>query len=239
MNTASQNGWVCAEAMDALIRVALGEADFLGREGMTRVLERLVGIELVAACSDLDALRSEIDRCRPDVVLVDAHMPPDGADGGVRLAAELRSTHPRMGVVVLSRRASASEATALFAEGSFRRGYLLQERVQDPTDIARALGEVADGGAVVDPRLIDELVAARRARSSPSPLAILSPRELEIVGLIAEGLTNGAIAERLGITRRGVERHINAIFGKLDLGDPGDISRRVKTALLFLAEAQP
>jgi len=222
--------------MDALIRVALGEDDFLGREGMTRVLEHLAGIELVASSADLGSLRAEIARTQPDVVLVDARMPPDGADGGIRLAAELRSTHPRMGVVVLSRRASPAEATALFAEGSFRRAYLLQDRVKDPMDIARAIREVADGGAVVDPRLVDELIAARDARRSPSPLAGLSPRELEIVALIAEGWTNSAIADRLGITRRGVERHINAIFAKLDLGDPGDISRRVKTALLFLAE---
>jgi DNA-binding NarL/FixJ family response regulator len=168
MKREAPGAWVEAEAMNALIRVALGEADFLGREGMTRVLERLVGIQLVATCADLDTLRSEIDRCRPDVVVVDAEMPPDGADGGVRLAVELRLTHPRTGVVVLSRRASPSEATALFADGSFRRGYLLQERVQDPTDIARAIGEVAEGGAASSTSSSRRAARARRPRRSPS-----------------------------------------------------------------------
>ena len=242
--TASADHWTLRSApagqprarSRALIRVVLGQDDFLAREGIARVLESLDGIELGAVCADLDSLRREIERTDPDVVVVDAGLPPGGADGGVRLAAELRSTRPLVGVVVISSQASSPEVTALFADGAFRRAYLLREWLRDPADLARTIREVAEGGAVVDPRIIDQIVAARREHEHSSPLSALTPRELEIVALIAEGLANSAIADRLGITKRGVERHINGIFAKLDLGEPADVSRRVKTALLLLAD---
>jgi DNA-binding NarL/FixJ family response regulator len=216
------------------IRVALGADDFLEREGITRVLEHIDGIELVAACAGSDELRREIERTEPDVVLADVARPAE-ASAGIALAAELRSTHPRIGVVVLSDRAEPGHATALFAEGSYRRAYMLKDRLADAAELGRAIREVADGGAVVDPRIVDEFMAARRRRERAAPLAALTPREREILALIAEGLANSAIAERLSISKRGVERHVNAIFSKLALGDGEDVSRRVKAALVFLA----
>jgi len=216
-----------------LIRVVLGESDFLAREGITRVIHGLEGIELVDSCTDLEDLRAAVERVEPDVVLTDLRLPPDHADEGVRLAVELRVTHPRIGVVVLSQRPEPQHTLMLFADGSYRRAFLLRERLSDSAELARAIREVAAGGALVDPRVIDELLAARRRRG-PSPLADLTPREREILGLIAEGHSNRAIAAHVGITTRGVERHINAIFGKLDLGDAHDVSRRVRATLVFL-----
>jgi DNA-binding NarL/FixJ family response regulator len=216
------------------IRVVLGEDNFLAREGITSVLSGLDGIELVASCGDLDSLRASIEDVRPDVVLTDIRMPPDLTDEGVRLATELRSTHPEIGVVVLSQHAEPLYAMALFAEGSHQRAYLLKERLTEPGELGRAIREVAAGGALVDPRVVDELLSVQAGREL-SPLAALTERERELLGLIAEGYANGAIADRLGITKRGVERHINAIFAKLDLSDAEDVSRRVKAALFFLA----
>jgi DNA-binding NarL/FixJ family response regulator len=215
------------------LRVVLGEDNFLAREGITAVLERLDGIELVAACGDLDSLRAEIDASEPDVVLTDIRMPPGHSDEGIRLAGELRATHPRIGVVVLSLHAEPLHATALFADGAHRRAYLLKDRLTEPGELARAIREVAAGGAVVDPRVVDELLAARH-RQERSPIDALTPRELAILELVAQGYANAAIAERLGIGKRGVERHINAIFAKLELGRSDEVSRRVKAALLFL-----
>jgi DNA-binding NarL/FixJ family response regulator len=216
-----------------VIRVALAEDNFLAREGITAVLEGLDGIELVASCGDLDTLRAEIERTGPDVVVTDIRLPPGFADEGIQLAGELRAKHPRVGVVVLSQHVEPSYATTLFAYGSQRRAYLLKERLKDAEELARAIREVAGGGAVVDPRIVDELLAGLRRERSP--LAALTAREREILALIAEGHSNSAIAERLAITKRGVERHINSIFAKLDLGESEDVSRRVKAALLFLA----
>jgi DNA-binding NarL/FixJ family response regulator len=217
------------------IRVLLGEDNLLAREGLASILERLEGIELEGWCRDLDALRAAIDRTSPDVVLTDVRMPPTYLDEGIRLAIELRSTHPRTGVIVLSERADPAHATALFAHGSYRRAYILIERVLDARELARAVGEVAAGGAVVDPRIVDVLLAAQRRRGR-SPLCRLTAREREILGLIAEGHANAAIADRTEITKRGVERHINSIFAKLDFDECGDVSRRVKATLLYLAD---
>jgi DNA-binding NarL/FixJ family response regulator len=216
------------------IRVALGEENFLAREGITALLSGLEGIELVASCGDIDTLRAAIEQTRPDVVLTDAQLPPGHTDEGVRLAAELRSAHPRVGVVVLSKHAERVDAATLFAEGSYRRAYLLKERLEDSNELARAIREVAGGGAVVDPRIIDELLS-RPNPTERSLLDALTRRQFEILGLIAEGHSNKAIADRLSISKRGVERHVNSIFAQLDLGDPADVSRRVRAALLYLA----
>ena len=216
------------------LRVALGEHDFLAREGITAILGRLDGIELVAVAGDLDALRADIDRTEPDVVLTDIRLPPGHSDEGIRLASELRRTHPRVGVVLLSQHLEPFYATVLFADGSYRRAYLLKDRLADEAELGRAIREVAGGGALVDARIVDQLLVARHRRDD-SPLRALTGREAEILGLIAEGHANHAIAEHLAITKRGVERHINSIFAKLDLGESQDVSRRVKAALMFLA----
>jgi DNA-binding NarL/FixJ family response regulator len=216
------------------IRVVLAEDSFLAREAIEGVLRLTEEIELVAACSDLDSLWAAIDEHLPDVVVTDIRMPPDNSDEGIRLAAELRSKHPEIGVVVLSQHAEPLYATVLFEEGSERRAYVLKESVKDRAELARALKTVADGGSVVDPIVVEQLVEARRRRDD-AHLDALTPRELEILALIAEGQSNAAIAEKLVVTKRAVERHINSIFLKLDLRDAEDVSRRVMAALRYLA----
>lgn len=216
------------------LRLILGEDSFLAREGITRALESVEGIEIVAVCDDLDSLRAAVLESDVDVVLTDIRMPPTNTDEGIQLAGELRSTHPNVGVVVLSQHADPLYAIALFDEGSSRRAYLVKDRVTEPSELARVLREVADGGSAVDPTVVERLLDLQRRRGNRQ-LDLLTPRELEILGLIAEGRSNSAIAESLVITKRAVERHINAIFSKLDLGAPDDINRRVKAALLYLA----
>jgi DNA-binding NarL/FixJ family response regulator len=215
------------------LTVVLGEDNYLVREGIVRVLEELDGIELVESCADLDSLRAAVDRARPAVVLTDIRMPPTLTDEGIRLARELRETHPETGVVVLSQHVEPLYALALFESGSDRRAYLLKERLRDGEELGRALREVAAGGSLVDPRVVDVLLTRLSAREE-SPLGRLSPREQEILALVAEGRSNSAIAEALVITKRAVERHINAIFAKLELADSADVSRRVKAALVYL-----
>jgi len=222
------------EPGEMAVRVVLGEDSFLAREAIEGVLERAEGIELVAACSDLDSLRAAIDEKLPDVVVTDIRMPPDNSDEGIRLAAELRSKHPEIGVVVLSQHAEPIYATTLFEEGSERRAYVLKESVKDQAELSRALKTVAEGGSVVDPIVVEQLVEARR-RHEDAQLDALTPRELEILGMIAEGQSNAAIADKLVVTKRAVERHINSIFLKLDLRDAEDVSRRVMAALRYLA----
>ena len=215
------------------IRVVLAEDSFIAREGIVRALEGIEEVDLVATCGDLDELRAAIDETDPDLVLTDIRMPPTNTDEGIRLAGELRDSHPEIGVVVLSQHAEPLYATALFDHGSDGRAYLLKERLKDREELGRALHEVAAGGSVVDSRIVEELLALQRRRED-TRLDQLTPRELEILGMIAEGKSNTAIAEALVITKRAVERHINAIFWKLDLGDTEDVSRRVKAVLLYL-----
>jgi len=167
-------------------------------------------------------------------VLTDIRMPPSYTDEGIRLAAELRSSHPSMGVVVLSQHAQPLYAVSLFETGSERRAYLLKERLRNHSELGRALREVHQGGSVVDPQIVEELVAGH-ARHEGSKLVRLTPRELETLGLVAEGRSNAAIAGSLVITKRAVERHINTIFGKLELRESDDVNRRVTAALMYLA----
>ncbi len=216
------------------LRVAVGEDSYIAREGISRALEADDDIEIVAACADYDTLRAAVGETEPDVVLTDIRMPPTHTDEGIRLAEELRETHPGVGVVVLSQYAEPLYATKLLEHGSDRRAYLLKERVQDRSELSRALHEVAAGRSVVDARIVEALLHAQRTREE-SGLDTLTTREQEILALIAEGWSNEAIASRLVITKRAVERHINAIFWKLELGDSDDVSRRVKAALLYLA----
>jgi DNA-binding NarL/FixJ family response regulator len=216
------------------IRVVLGEDSYLASEGIARVIDRAEGIELVATRGDLDSLTAAIDEERPDVVLTDIRMPPTNTDEGIRLANDLRTTDPEIGVVVLSQHSESAYATALFESGSEGRAYLLKERVKDSAELGRALRTVAEGGSVVDPLVVETLLRSSRARER-SKLDTLTPRELEILGLIAEGQSNAAIARSLFLTKRAVERHINGIFMKLDLGNPENVSRRVKATLIYLA----
>lgn len=218
-----------------MLRVVLGEDSYLAREGISRALEAAEEIELVASGGTLDELLQAVDRLEPDVVLSDVRMPPSHTDEGIRLANELRRSHPAIGVVILSQHADALYALALFDDGSNGRGYLLKDRVRDEGELSRALLEVARGGTVVDAKIVNELLAVRRQRETTG-LETLTDREQEILALVAEGRSNGDIAETLVVTKRAVEGHINSIFSKLELGDPDKVDRRVKAALLFLTE---
>ncbi len=216
------------------IRVVLAEDNLLIREGVRRLLEAEGDVQVVAACGDLDALLAAVEMERPDVVLTDIRMPPTGSDEGIRAAARLRTTHPRLGVVVLSQYDDPTYAVSLLEAGSSGRAYLLKERVSEPEQLVAAIREVARGGSVIDPKVVETLVSAR-SRASESPLAELTPREREVLALMARGKNNTAIAEALTLTTRAVERHINALFAKLPLDEQPDVDRRVKAVLLFLA----
>jgi DNA-binding NarL/FixJ family response regulator len=214
--------------------VVIGEDSYLALEGITTVLANDPEIEVLATCADFESLRSAVADTKPDVVLTDIRMPPTQTDEGIRLAEELRTTQPDVGVVILSQHVEPAYAVTLLEEGSERRAYLLKERVADAGELSRALRDVAGGGSHVDARVVDALLAAQRRREK-TQLDVLTPREQEVLALIAEGCSNSAISERLVITTRAVERHVNSIFMKLDLGEAKDVSRRVKAALLFLA----
>jgi DNA-binding NarL/FixJ family response regulator len=219
------------------LAIVVADDNLLVREGVLRLLSNAPDIEVVAACADYDSTLAAVDRLDPDVVLTDIKMPPTSTDEGIRLATQLRQTHPRTGVVVLSQFSEPGYVLALLEAGSDRRGYLLKERVSDRLALVSALRTVAAGGSMVDPKVVDVLVSAS-ARDHRSPLADLTPRERDVLSEIAQGKSNNAIAETLFLTKRAVEKHINSIFLKLGLGEANDVSRRVKATLMFLAEDQ-
>ena len=215
------------------IRVILAEDDFLVRQGVRRVLEAVPDLTVLADCADGDELLAAVDAAPPDVVVTDVRMPPSGADEGIRIANRLRMTHPDVGVVVLSQFAEPQYALALLEQGSHRRAYLLKERVRDRKRIAQAIRDVAHGGSAFDAKVVEALVSAR-SEADASPLGALTPREREVLGEVAQGRSNAAIAESLVLTKSAVEKHINSIFGKLGLAGAQDISHRVKAALMYL-----
>lgn len=217
------------------IRVVLADDSYLVREAVTRLLEATERVELVSVCADRDTLVAAIDEHRPDVVVTDIRMPPTHTDEGLRVAVELRRTHPEIGVVVLSQYAQPEYGVALLESGSDGRAYLLKERVNHRGQLSAAIEAVAQGGSVMDAKVVETLIAARR-RVEHSPLGELTPRELEILSFIARGHSNQAIADELVLTKRAVEKHINAIFLKLGLTDALDVSRRVTAALIYLSE---
>ena len=217
------------------IRVVLADDSLIVREGIAQLLATAADIEIAASCSDLESLLEAVDRDRPDVVLTDIRMPPSGTDEGIQVAARLRESHPEIGVVVLSQYSEPSYALALLESGSDRRAYLLKERVHDRAQLLSTIQAVADGGSVIDPKIVEVLVAAK-ARADRSPLSELTPREREVLAEIAQGKSNTAIADSLVLTKRAVEKHINAIFMKLNLAGEEDVAKRVKAALMFLAE---
>jgi DNA-binding NarL/FixJ family response regulator len=217
------------------IRVAVAEDTLIVREGVEQMLASSPGVEIVASCDDLDSLLEAIERELPDVVLTDIRMPPAGSDEGIRVAAMLRESHPQIGVVVLSQFAEPAYVLKLLDAGSDRRGYLLKERVHNRGELISAIDAVAQGGSVIDPKIVEVLVAAK-ARAATSPLSELTGREREVLAEIATGKSNTAIAGSLVLTKRAVEKHINSIFMKLGLASADDVSKRVKATLLFLAE---
>jgi DNA-binding NarL/FixJ family response regulator len=218
------------------IGVVLADDSYLVREAVSHVLDGADHIEVLATCGDTEALLKAIEETRPDVVVTDIRMPPTDSTDGLQVAATLRETHPEVGVVVLSQFAQPEYGLALLDGGSEGRAYLLKERVQHRGQLIAAIESVADGGSVIDAKVVETLVEARK-RAERSPLSELTPRELEILTFVARGHSNQAIADELVLTKRAVEKHINAIFLKLGLHDALDVSRRVKAALIYLAES--
>ena len=219
------------------LRIVLAEDNALLRQGLTRLIEGGEGLELAGTATDLPQLLSLVDTEKPDVVVSDIRMPPTGTDEGIRMAAQLRTEHPATGVVLLSQHAEASYALALLEAGSSGRAYLLKERVADVGELHAAIRTVADGGSVIDPTVVEQLVSANR-KPAQSPVHSLTPRELEVLGEMAQGKSNAAIAATLVLTERAVEKHTNSIFAKLGLSEEKDLNRRVTAVLVYLAAGQ-
>jgi len=217
----------------ATIRVLLAEDSYVVREGIRALIDTQDGLELVGTCGDLPALIAAVEECRPDVVLTDIRMPPDQTDEGVRAAQWLRGAHPGIGVVVLSQYVEEGYAVQLFDKGSSGRAYLLKERVGDVEDLVEAIRAVHRGGSVVDRAVVDTLITARTRQHSP--IDDLTSREREVLSHIAYGSNNNAIADRLMLSPRAVEKHINSIFAKLGLAGEPDSHHRVRAVLLYIA----
>ena len=217
------------------VRLVIADDSFLVREALTELLGSVPGLDVVAVVDDVPSLAAAVERENPDVVLTDIQMPPFDGGGGIRFAADLRTTNPEMGVVVLSQYAEAEFALELFETGSDGRAYILKERVGNRDELVAVIAAVANGGSVVDPKIVETLIA-ERARREGSALADLTAREREVLAELAAGKSNSAIAGSLFLTKRAVEKHINAIFMKLNLRGSDDVSSRVSAALIFLSE---
>jgi DNA-binding NarL/FixJ family response regulator len=217
------------------IRLVLAEDNYLVREGVRRLLATRPELEVVACCGDLESLLASVDAERPDVVVTDIRMPPGGSDEGIRAAQSLRVSHPEVGVVVLSQFTDPTYALALLEGGTAGRAYLLKERVEDVDEIVRAIEAVAEGGSVIDPRVVETLVA-NKARAEESPLAELTPRELDVLREMAEGKNNDAIAAALFLSTRSVEKVIHSIFLKLGIAWETSAHKRVKAVVMYLGE---
>lgn len=215
------------------LRVMIAEDDYLVREGTRSVLEAEAGVEVVGVADEPDALERLLASIPADAVVLDIRMPPTHTTEGIDLALRLRQRYPHLGVVVLSQHADPEYALALLDRGAEHLAYLLKERLGDGAELVRTIREVVAGGSVLDPVIVEALLEARRHRKE-SALAGLTPRELEVLGLMATGRRNAAIAAELHITERSVEKHCNAIFRKLGLGEEQELNRRVAAVLFFL-----
>lgn len=217
------------------LRVVLADDHYLVREGTRRLLETVPAVEVVAVCGDLAELLAAVESELPDVVVTDIRMPPTGLDEGIRAAELLRESHPQLGVVVLSQYAEPRYALPLLEHGTARRAYLLKERVDDLDELVGAIRTVAAGGSVIDPKVVEALVAAN-VRAQESPLHELTPRERDVLAEMAAGKNNAAIAEALFLAERSVENLIHAVFLKLGLSFEPSIHKRVKAVVMYLAE---
>jgi DNA-binding NarL/FixJ family response regulator len=212
------------------MRVALAEDSVLLREGLARLLDD-EGFDVVAQCEDADELMVEVTRQEPDVVIVDIRLPPTHNDEGMRAALEIRASHPAVGVLVLSQYVELGLAMKLLADSAAGVGYLLKDRISDVDDFVAALRRVAAGGSALDPIIVSTLLSRQRL---DSPLAQLTPRERDVLELMALGSSNQGIADSLVITLRAAEKYVSTIFGKLGLPSSGSQSRRVLAVLMFL-----
>ena len=218
------------------IRLVIADDHLLVREGVRRLLETEPDIEVAAVCGDLDSLLASVAAEQPDVVITDIRMPPDNTDEGIQAARRLRTTDPHVGIVVLSQYATPSYALALLEGGSAGRSYLLKERVMEPEQLLSAIRAVADGGSVIDPKVVEALVA-EEARGEQSPINRLTARERDVLREMATGKSNAAIGESLFLAERSVEKLIHAIFLKLGLTWEPSVNKRVKAVILYLAES--
>jgi DNA-binding NarL/FixJ family response regulator len=231
MKTAGSSGSMARSV--TTLRLVLADDSLPMRRGVCALLELEQDIEVVGECESLDDLLATVERAQPDVVITDLRMPPTRTNEGVVAANHMRTTHPEIAVVLLTQYADPESARALVEHGSRGRGYLLKEHVSRPDHLFAAIRAVASGGSYIDPEVVEALVSARSAGSAV--LHRLSPREREVLAEVASGLSNQAIGQRLFISERAVEKHINSIFTKLDLFGSADTNRRVQAALLFLA----
>jgi DNA-binding NarL/FixJ family response regulator len=216
------------------VRIAIAEDSYLVRAGIESILALGEEVRVLASCGSVEELLRTTDPGALDVVLTDIRMPPGFSDEGIALANGLRDSHPGVGVLVVSQYVEPHYAIALLERGSRGRGYLLKDRLHDRAQLVRAIEEVADDGSFVDPAVVEHLMAGTASRGD-GPLAALSERERDILALVAEGLSNASIADRLYLSKRAVEKHINSVFAKLSLGpDDTAVSRRVAAALLYL-----
>ena len=213
------------------MRVLIADDSMLIREGLARLLAE-AGFDVVGQAADGEDLLRQVDEARPDVAIVDIRMPPTHTDEGLRAALELRARRPDLGVLLLSQHVRAAYAIELLADDARGVGYLLKDRVSDLGELTDALRRVAAGGSVLDPLVVSQLVS--RSRDAHDPLDELSEREKEVLALMAEGRSNRAIADRIVVTERTVEKHVNSILMKLGIPPSSDDNRRVLAVLAYL-----
>jgi DNA-binding NarL/FixJ family response regulator len=218
-----------------MLRVVLAEDNYLVREGTRRLLEDSGQVEVVAAVGTAAELLDAVSRLRPEAVITDIRMPPGHHMEGIDAAHAIRRSHPEVGVVVLSQHADEGYAIELLKDGTAGMAYLLKERVGDLDELLRALREVTAGRSVIDPDVVEVLVA-RRARLADSPLARLTPRELDVLREMAQGKTNAAIGRTLVLSESAIEKHVNSLFAKLHLTEEPQVHRRVAAVLAYLRE---
>jgi DNA-binding NarL/FixJ family response regulator len=220
--------------MPEQLRVVIAEDNYLVREGTRRLLEDSGEVAVVAAVGTAGELLDAVRRFVPDAVLTDIRMPPSHHTEGIEAAHAIRGAYPAIGVAVLSQHTDESYALALFRDGTAGFAYLLKDRLGDLDDLVRALRAVVAGGSVIDPLVVDALVS-RRSRTATSPLGALTPRELDVLRVMAQGETNAGIEQALHLSSSTVEKHVNSIFGKLHLAD-APVHRRVAAVLTFLKD---
>lgn len=217
------------------MRIVFAEDNYLVREGTAALLREVADVDVVEQVEDFDSLMTAVEKHEPQAVLTDIRMPPTHTDEGIRAAHRIRADHPETGVLVLSQYSEEEYAYELLKNGAEGLGYLLKERVGDVDELVRALKEVAQGGSVLDPKIVEGLVAHRR-RQAESPLARLTEREKEVLENMAQGRNNAGIAQALFLSDRAVEKHINSLFHKLDLSEEPAVHRRVMAVLTFLRD---
>ncbi len=213
------------------MRVVVADDALLLREGLARLLEE-AGFDVVGLAADAHELFVLVERCRPDVAIVDIRMPPTHTDEGLRAAKEVRARWPGTGILILSQHVRASYALELLSDGADGVGYLLKERVADLDELASSVQRIGEGGSVLDPAVVEQLVS--RPRRGADPLEHLSKRELEVLALMAQGRSNKAIARQLVVTEHTVEKHVKSILGALQLPVSADDHRRVLAVVAFL-----